>query len=68
MIILPDLTFNVQTSSATSFRFFMTYSPDFPACPEVPDPYYGGSQGFENVLDMVENASQGLLAHIRKQF
>ena len=28
---------------------------------EVPDPYYGGSQGFEQVLDMVEDAAQGLL-------
>jgi protein-tyrosine phosphatase len=32
---------------------------------EVPDPYYGGVDGFENVLDLVENASAGLLAHIR---
>lgn len=31
---------------------------------EVPDPYYGGAAGFERVLDMVEDASQGLLQHI----
>jgi protein-tyrosine phosphatase len=31
---------------------------------EVPDPYYGGSNGFDAVLDMVENASQGLVHHI----
>jgi len=31
---------------------------------EVPDPYYGGDQGFEDVLDMVEAASEGLLAQI----
>ena len=31
---------------------------------EVPDPYYGGAAGFEQVLDMVEDASQGLLRHI----
>lgn len=31
---------------------------------EVPDPYYGGKKGFEYVLDLVENASQGLLNHI----
>lgn len=29
---------------------------------EVPDPYYGGDQGFEDVLDMVEAACRGLLA------
>ncbi len=34
---------------------------------EVPDPYYGGAAGFENVFDMVEAASRGLLAHIRQQ-
>ena len=28
---------------------------------EVPDPYYGGSSGFERVLDLVEEASRGLL-------
>ena len=33
---------------------------------EVPDPYYGGADGFERVLDMVEDASEGLLQHIQK--
>ena len=33
---------------------------------DVPDPYYGGRQGFECVLDLIEAASAGLLAHIRK--
>jgi protein-tyrosine phosphatase len=31
---------------------------------DVPDPYYGGAPGFEEVLDLVEEASQGLLAHL----
>jgi protein-tyrosine phosphatase len=34
---------------------------------EVPDPYYGAGDGFERVLDMVEDAAQGLLQHIRKR-
>lgn len=34
---------------------------------EVPDPYYGGEQGFDQVLDMVELASTGLLNHICKR-
>jgi protein-tyrosine phosphatase len=34
---------------------------------EVPDPYYGGADGFEKVLDMVEDAASGLLLHIRQQ-
>lgn len=35
--------------------------------PEVPDPYYGGGGGFVRVLDLVEDAARGLLAHIRAQ-
>lgn len=32
---------------------------------EVPDPYYGGADGFELVFDMVQAASEGLLHHIK---
>ena len=32
---------------------------------EVPDPYYAGPEAFEAVLELVERASEGLLAHIR---
>ena len=32
----------------------------------VPDPYYGGAQGFENVLDILEDACEGLLESIKK--
>jgi protein-tyrosine phosphatase len=34
---------------------------------EVPDPYYGGPSGFDDVLDMIEAASQGLLDDIRSR-
>jgi protein-tyrosine phosphatase len=34
---------------------------------EVPDPYYGGEPGFEHVLDLVEQAAQGLLDHLRRR-
>ena len=33
----------------------------------VPDPYYGGAQGFETVLDILEDACEGLLDEIRKE-
>ncbi|MEX0323486.1 MAG: low molecular weight protein-tyrosine-phosphatase [Puniceicoccaceae bacterium] len=33
---------------------------------EVPDPYYGGSHGFELVLDILEDACEGLLEEIQK--
>jgi low molecular weight protein-tyrosine phosphatase len=32
---------------------------------DVPDPYYGGVDGFEDVLDLVEAATRGLLAELR---
>ena len=34
---------------------------------EVPDPYYGGATGFERVLDLVEDASRGLLESLRQR-
>ena len=34
---------------------------------EVPDPYFGGADGFEQVQDMIERASAGLLEHIRER-
>lgn len=35
---------------------------------EVPDPYYGGAAGFERVLDLVEEASRGLLETLRRDY
>ncbi len=32
--------------------------------PVVPDPYYGGAGGFEGVLDLVEDAAEGVLAFV----
>ena len=33
---------------------------------EVPDPYYGGDEGFEFVADLIEDGSAGIIAHLRK--
>ena len=49
----------------SKIQLFMQYSTQVNPDVEVPDPYFGGNQGFELVLDMVEEASQGLLAHLR---
>ena len=45
-------------------RLFLDFAPET-GMREVPDPYYGGPDGFEHVLDLVEAASRGLLAHIK---
>ena len=44
-------------------RMFLDYAPELGHA-DVPDPYYGEGDGFENVFDMIETASQGLLAEI----
>jgi protein-tyrosine phosphatase len=47
-------------------RPFLDFAVDSPEG-EVPDPYYGGPDGFERVLDLVEEASEGLLEDIRER-
>ncbi len=47
-------------------RLFMEFAPGWPE-QEVPDPYFGGAAGFDRVLDMIEEASAGLLADICKR-
>jgi protein-tyrosine phosphatase len=49
---------------AHKVRLFLEFGRD-PAVREVPDPYYGGPEGFERVLDLVEEAALGLLEHLR---
>lgn len=44
-----------------------SYEADAPAGAEVPDPYYGGERGFDDVHDMVERACRGLLSHICRE-
>ena len=47
-------------------RPFLDFATDSPET-AVPDPYYGGPDGFEHVLDLVEEASEGLLEDIRER-
>lgn len=50
---------------ADRVKLFLDFAPDL-GMQDVPDPYYGGGDGFERVLDMIEAGSAGLLAHIRR--
>jgi protein-tyrosine phosphatase len=47
-------------------QLLMNFAPDY-GIQEVPDPYYGGDQGFEQVLDMIEAACAGLIKDIQRQ-
>jgi len=47
-------------------KLFMDYAQNFDD-DEVPDPYYGLGHGFDLVLDMVEDAAQGLIEEIKQK-
>ena len=58
-----------RTGGGTELRMFRSFDPDLAHLPEphpdldVPDPYFGGPQDFDEVLGMVERASGGVVAH-----
>jgi protein-tyrosine phosphatase len=62
---LEDLQGLLGKQPGENVRLFMSFASRWQA-EEVPDPYYGGDSGFERVLDMVEDAAEGLLEHIRR--
>jgi protein-tyrosine phosphatase len=46
-------------------RLLRSFDPAAPGDAEVPDPYYGGDDGFEDILGMIERAVPGLLDWVR---
>jgi protein-tyrosine phosphatase len=58
--------FNPAGDQMHKVRLFCEFAKDREES-EVPDPYYGGAQGFEHVLDIVENGCTHLLQHIQTQ-
>jgi len=48
-------------------RLLLSYAPPGAGVVEVPDPYYGPPAGFDHVLDLVESATDGLLAELRQR-
>jgi protein-tyrosine phosphatase len=57
---------SVAGGDTTKLFMFLEFAESYSE-KEVPDPYYGGDQGFEHVLDLIEDASQGLLNDIREK-
>jgi protein-tyrosine phosphatase len=51
-------------SGTRKIRLMMEYARRF-RYDEVPDPYYGGPEGFELVIDLIEDAAEGLLESLR---
>ena len=52
---------------AAKVRLLRSYDPAAGDALDVPDPYYGGRDGFEECLEMVEAASEALLAAVREE-
>jgi protein-tyrosine phosphatase len=57
---LRELQGRVQAAHRDRIRLMMEYAPAV-GRRDVPDPYYGGEQGFEDVLDLLEEAADGLI-------
>ncbi|MGW1373302.1 low molecular weight protein-tyrosine-phosphatase [Streptomyces sp. NPDC002446] len=53
--------------AAAKVRLLRSYAADAPGDLDVPDPYYGGFADFEECLEMIETASEGLLAAVRTE-
>ena len=59
--------FRAGVGGETALYLLREFDPESGPGAEVPDPYYGGPMGFENVFDMVERSCRGLLAHILEE-
>lgn len=64
---LRNLTRLAPDAAARSkIRLLRSFDPASPPDAPVPDPYHGGEDGFEEVLDLCEAACRGLLEHLRR--
>jgi protein-tyrosine phosphatase len=63
---LDTLSFVCPRTHSHKLKLFLEYVPGLKSL-EVPDPYYGGEKGFEQVLDLVERAAAGFLSAVRKR-
>lgn len=62
-----DLKESAVASHAEKLFLLRDFDPASPRRASVPDPYYGGADGFEEVLDLCDAACRGFIAHLRKQ-
>ena len=60
---IADLEDIVPHAARGKIRRFLDYAPHLDH-EDVPDPYYGGREGFDHALDLIEAAAQGLLAEL----
>lgn len=60
---IKDLMKVAPQAYVDKVQLFLNYADNFEE-QEVPDPYYGGARGFQYVLDLVEDASDGLIKRL----
>ncbi|MGK0391982.1 MAG: protein-tyrosine phosphatase [Alcanivorax borkumensis] len=63
---LADLEVMRPASYQGTLARFLDFA-DHTGVQEVPDPYYGGEDGFDTVLDLIEEGADGLLRRVREQ-
>ncbi len=61
---LNDLKSRSPASAQDKIKLFLEHGTSSET--EVPDPYYGGPDGFEHVLDLIEGASDGLIKDLQQ--
>jgi protein-tyrosine phosphatase len=61
---LADLRALAPPGLESRARLFLDFAPGVPLR-EVPDPYYGGPEAFETVLDLAEHGARGLIDHLQ---
>ena len=65
IVVMDDRLAPSRADAARIFRMREFFS-RHPGWDHVPDPYYEGAEGFELVLDMLEDGCEGILAHLGK--
>jgi protein-tyrosine phosphatase len=70
LLVMDDDNYHIVNQACPEhFKHKIHYFLDFASnlsTRQVPDPYYGGNQGFDRVLDMIENAAEGFLTHLQQ--
>ncbi len=63
---VAELLDRAPPGTERKIRLYLDFAPEVPQ-QEVPDPYYGGREGFERVLDLLEKGAKGLVNHVEDQ-
>ncbi len=63
-----DISLKGSTKDMEKVRLLREFDPEANGNLSVPDPYYGGAQGFDDVLDMLERSVENLIDFLERQY